>query len=300
MCGAPGKRPEEWPITIHAAFGRYLMRDRLIYSGSSNSDWSFWGSWKPWRNLDPAVYGRCNYEAYCTTTGLCDHGTEREAFLLGTKIETSWASYAGGGWGGVNPFLNRIVALRREVRWWDRRPVYNDTKGLNLAAIPSSAKVEVRRFIDRDGVDLLAIWNGTGTAGLSLVLGGRTVGIPSQELSILDLETRPPLVSAVVVTGATPTGATVSWTTDEPANSLVEFGTTTEYGSTAAQLAFVTSHSVVLPDLVADTLYHYRVRSTDRNGNASVFTQDATFSTPTDPDTTPPSTPEHLRRISGP
>ena len=55
--------------------------------------------------------------------------------------------------------------------------------------------------------------------------------------------------------------ATVTWTTDIPANSRVDYGTTTSYGTFAADPAFVTSHSVPLSALSCNTLYHYKVTS---------------------------------------
>jgi hypothetical protein len=78
------------------------------------------------------------------------------------------------------------------------------------------------------------------------------------------------------------------------ANSQVDYGTATTYGtSTPVNQTMVTSHHTGLAGLSAGTVYHYRVRSTDGNGNTVVST-DATFTTGSaagsgSGDTTPPT-----------
>jgi chitodextrinase len=99
----------------------------------------------------------------------------------------------------------------------------------------------------------------------------------------------PPAVSSIQAAVDDFETASITWNTDEPADSRVDYGTTTAYGS-AATLASerVTAHSVRLTDLQADTTYHYRVSSQDEAGNRSQ-SQDLSFKTPVRPaDTTPP------------
>ena len=88
----------------------------------------------------------------------------------------------------------------------------------------------------------------------------------------------PPLISSVTVTNITSGSATVAWTTDVPANGTVEYGTTTAYGASAKDEVLTTSHSITLPNLTAETTYHYRVTSTDGNGISS-SSADAAFTT---------------------
>ena len=94
-------------------------------------------------------------------------------------------------------------------------------------------------------------------------------------------DTFPPVISGVSSTGITASGATVTWTTNEPSDSRVEYGTTTAYGnSTILNPSLVTAHSQGLSGLTASTLYHYRVNSKDAAGNAAV-SADFTFTTAT-------------------
>ena len=82
-------------------------------------------------------------------------------------------------------------------------------------------------------------------------------------------DTTPPVISNVQATAITASGATITWTTDEASNSVVEYGLTTSYGSSASNATNVTSHSIPLTGLSGNTLYHYRVKSTDAAGNTA-------------------------------
>lgn len=91
-------------------------------------------------------------------------------------------------------------------------------------------------------------------------------------------DTTPPTISNVQVTDITETTATITWTTDEPADSTVEYGTTTSYGQSVHDSTLTTSHSITLTGLSSGTTYHFRVKSTDQAGNTAV-SDDYTFTT---------------------
>jgi hypothetical protein len=91
--------------------------------------------------------------------------------------------------------------------------------------------------------------------------------------------TTPPIISGVQSGPITKSWAVITWNTDEPADSQVEFGTTTAYGaSTTLDPTLAISHSVTLAGLAPATLYHYRVRSTDSAGNLAI-SNDFSFTT---------------------
>ncbi|MBI2558897.1 right-handed parallel beta-helix repeat-containing protein, partial [Candidatus Woesearchaeota archaeon] len=86
-------------------------------------------------------------------------------------------------------------------------------------------------------------------------------------------------VSAIAASSITSSSATITWTTNENADTQVDYGTTTAYGlSTALNTALVTSHLQSLSGLNANTLYHYRVKSRDAAGNLAQ-SNDFTFTT---------------------
>ena len=95
---------------------------------------------------------------------------------------------------------------------------------------------------------------------------------------VLGADTTPPVLSNVAASNITSTSAMVSWASNEASNSQVEYGPTASYGTTTALDApLVTSHSVALSGLVANTDYFYRVRSVDAAGNLA--TASGTFRT---------------------
>jgi hypothetical protein len=81
--------------------------------------------------------------------------------------------------------------------------------------------------------------------------------------------------------------ATITWYTDEPASSQVEYGTSTSYGLVSpAQpqndptqgYEGVTQHTVLLSRLPSNKMHHFRVKSIDVDGNEQVSI-DYTFKT---------------------
>ena len=91
-------------------------------------------------------------------------------------------------------------------------------------------------------------------------------------------DTIAPVISDIQVTPAD-TAAAITWTTNEPATSTVAYGQTTAYeGGIVNDDTLVTEHTIVLTDLISDTLYHYQVSSADGSGNVASST-DLTFTT---------------------
>ncbi len=81
-----------------------------------------------------------------------------------------------------------------------------------------------------------------------------------------------PVISAVATTNITDTGAIITWTTDELADSQIDYGTTPSYGSsTVLNTGLVKSHSQALTGLLPGTRYYFQVRSRDVAGNLATF-----------------------------
>ena len=95
-----------------------------------------------------------------------------------------------------------------------------------------------------------------------------------------DFDGAAPILSNIqsIQTGAN--AVSVSWTTNEPSTSMVEYGLDTSYGLSAAENTRSTSHSVALktPFLLPNSLFHYRVISADSSGN-TVRSTDLVFTT---------------------
>ena len=99
--------------------------------------------------------------------------------------------------------------------------------------------------------------------------GNRAVGVGKRFHTEASAETVPPVVSAVAVSNVSRASATISWLTDELADSVVQYGLTADYGLVESKTAFVAEHQVRLGGLLAETTYHFRVVSTDKAGNST-------------------------------
>lgn len=101
-------------------------------------------------------------------------------------------------------------------------------------------------------------------------------------------DTTAPVISAVAVTNSSQSSVTIAWTTNEPADGQVQYGTSTAYGATTAIVtATTTAHQIVISGLTASTQYHYRVLSKDSAGN-SATSNDFVVTTSAAPDTSAP------------
>jgi subtilisin family serine protease len=92
-------------------------------------------------------------------------------------------------------------------------------------------------------------------------------------------DTTPPIITNVASSAITSASATITWDTDELADSLVKYGIESgNYNLDAYDSADVAAHSVVLTELQSDTQYYYVVTSIDSSGN-SAQSSEHTFTT---------------------
>lgn len=86
-------------------------------------------------------------------------------------------------------------------------------------------------------------------------------------------DTHPPLLSNVNVT-VLDNDVRFTWTTDEPSDTQVEYGTSSLYGTTTPlQSAMTTTHQVDIVQLPPNTVYVYRTLSKDNQGNLGVSSE---------------------------
>lgn len=157
--------------------------------------------------------------------------------------------------------------------------------GVNQNPIPSGIVARVK----------LKIAAGAGPGSMSVLIGGivasdasaRSVGVSGKNGSItivVPADTTPPIISGVTISNIASSEATVTWVTNEPADSQVDFVDAEGQSlSSPRDATLQTAHSVTLTDLQPDTLYHYRVTSRDARGNLST-SADFAFTTKSDLD----------------
>jgi hypothetical protein len=85
-------------------------------------------------------------------------------------------------------------------------------------------------------------------------------------------------ISDVAITNVGATSALITWTTDETADSLVRYGTSTDALTFSASSSMTgTHHSVGLANLTPDTKYFFEVESTDGEGDTAVDDNSGNF-----------------------
>jgi hypothetical protein len=142
-------------------------------------------------------------------------------------------------------------------------------------------------------------WNILGThafSGTAIVIIGSEAGCSTcaDALRLVHINTptdsTPPVISNIQVTSVSDTTAEVTWTTDEPSDSIVQYGTTSgSYPSSENSPNLVTSHSITLTGLTDNTTYYFRVGSTDGSGNGPTISSESGFTTNPALDTTAPT-----------
>ena len=155
-----------------------------------------------------------------------------------------------------------------------------NTSGSESVNLPNPGAIDITQIRIRDRI--------FASASLRLSTNGSARGNATASVSLIRLEVNTvPVITGVSSSAVTHNSATISWNTNEPADSQVEYGTDQTYGhSTALDPALVTAHSQGLSGLTPGTQYHYRVKSRDATGNLT-FSVDFTFTTST-LDTTAP------------
>jgi hypothetical protein len=88
----------------------------------------------------------------------------------------------------------------------------------------------------------------------------------------------PPVISNIAVTDVSGQSAAISWTTDQPATSRLDFGETTAYGNIVADTELVSEHGVVLTGLLAGATYHFKITAANAAG-VTAASADQTFAT---------------------
>jgi len=154
----------------------------------------------------------------------------------------------------ATPHVSAVVALLRQAN-------------------PALTDAQIKNALFNTAVDL-------GDIGFDTLHGWGRVDALAAIQSVMP-DTTPPVISNVVAS-PTSSSATITWTTNEPATSRVDYGLTTAYGSFVSNPNLVTSHSITLIGLSASTLHHFKVTSVDAAGNLA-SSVDLTFTTTAPP-----------------
>jgi hypothetical protein len=152
---------------------------------------------------------------------------------------------------------------------WDIKDAASVTidQGIGEVAAAGSVKLSPTKTI----AYTLTAANAGGTVSKSLVVYVNPPLPPP-------VDTTPPVIKDVSASSETEMGAVITWVTNEPGSSQVEYGQTTEYGLTVTSDELATAHSLTLSSLEPNTEYHYRVKSKDKADNEA-SSKDYSFAT---------------------
>lgn len=113
--------------------------------------------------------------------------------------------------------------------------------------------------------------------------GGATLAAPTVAAVTINEtdDVTGPVISSFTNSTPTTSTVTISWTTDEAADAVVDYGTTTAFGSQTTNGVLQTSHSIPITGLSASTTYYYRATSVDAFNNSTTSSVTNSFTTAT-------------------
>ena len=162
-------------------------------------------------------------------------------------------------------FSEMPIALQTLVNAVPERVVVeyaSSTDPHTLIELPTALQTLVSAVSERVVVEYA---NSTRSAGLAYPLE-------------LMNDTQSPEITDVSATDVTTNTATIAWTTDEFADSLVQCGLQPgSYTETAQDSLYVKDHAVALSGLSPETTYYFMVSSTDQSGNPASSTEYSFF-----------------------
>src|SRR5437660_945341 len=244
---------------------------------------SFWGA-RPWPAIGPDVSGG-------DIAGVGGH-----AYLIPAQLCYNTTSKDANGILIFNANICYTIALDTAP------PTVSMTTPANGAAVAGSAVTVSATAADNvgvvgvqfklDGVNLGAedttnaysiSWNSSvaadGPHTLTAVARDAAGNTATAVAVGVTVDNTPPVISAVSAASITAVGALITWATNEASNSQVDYGLTSTYGSSMPlNSSLLTAHAETLTGFLANTTYHYRVKSRDAAGNLAT-SADFTFTT---------------------
>jgi hypothetical protein len=174
-----------------------------------------------------------------------------------------------------------VVSGRQMLEWLDAR---NGSSFENLVWVPGLLTFDIASSAGLHKLEALLPYNASVGTLNALRRGGSpiaytletTKGVQYARFEALGgsyeaeytVDTSPPQITAVSATPGASGTAVVAWTTDEVADSRVDYGTDPGMlTSNVASATHETSHSLMLSGLTPSTLYYYRVTSADPFAN---------------------------------
>lgn len=120
---------------------------------------------------------------------------------------------------------------------------------------------------------------------------GPTISQQQQFTTLSQPDTEPPtILEGPLIVNVTHQSVVIRWRTNEPADSLIEFGLSPDQlDQRQYRSALVENHNLPITGLQSGTTYYFRVLSTDAQGNGPTASAVYSFTTRTQPNRNPPN-----------
>jgi hypothetical protein len=171
------------------------------------------------------------------------------------------------------------IGARVTVTGGGRRQVQQLVAGSSMVSGGSDLVLHFGLGVNSEAENIEVRWPSGERDVLRNVAANRAISILEGSYGAPPADTTMPGLSEIIVESSGNGNAIISWTTNEPATSQIEYGLTAAYGSHTPLLAELRLyHTARISGLMGGGLYHFRVRSQDAAGNLAV-SRDTTFTT---------------------
>lgn len=110
----------------------------------------------------------------------------------------------------------------------------------------------------------------TTMKGRSIIAFIMSFSLLFNNVALAQTDQEAPQISNVQISNVTENAVTITWETDEDADSLVNYGLQPDYGILRVPVADRTAHSMTLENLEPGRVYYFRVVSADEDGNQGI------------------------------
>ncbi|MHB9036464.1 MAG: fibronectin type III domain-containing protein [Armatimonadota bacterium] len=216
--------------------------------------------------VDPAKPARNGgvYQSFAWTGGAADIIVSGRAYSEGWDFMSSWGPVDNGCRVkvGLVKFDLKIPSYKDVTNWSDVPWGGSDpwqTASVNLYG-PGIYTLFIQAYQPSNSGLTTTLWDDVRWISHPAIIGSPTVEVGGDP-------NRPD------------TTARITWTTDIPTDSRVDYGPNSAYGQTVYDGALTTNHSILLEDLTPAGRYHFRVKSGAPDAT-EVVSSDASFNLP--------------------
>jgi hypothetical protein len=219
-----------------------------------------------------------NNNKYSSNFSATFHANNQNA---GTVNFTTWKSKAAAAGNAfdtnsqlISSAPNKVAVIANEYESGRGHiAIYNWTAANTISVNLSPVVANGANYVIKNPRNNTIVLQGTYNGPVNIPTGG------SQFLALLVTssggggpDTVPPVISNIVVSNITTTTVKISWDTNEPSNSQVEYGTAPCPCSKNIPIIpdLVVHHVGIVVGLLPNTTYNYRVKSRDAAGNLGI------------------------------